>query len=243
MPVSRRLRYEILRRDNHACRYCGAIAPDVKLTVDHVVPTALGGDDEPENLVTACADCNAGKSSTNPEAPLVADVKQDALRWSRAMEEAAELQRLKRIELDRFLMLFRVRWDSVYLDEDYWIDTSRTWNYKSDPDRKYPVAVCDVSDDESAHVLVDSEAEAWDWIKRRVQFPELPKGWRESAEIWFSAGITIEDVDPLMRSVADKQKVHRDSKWRYFCGCVWTLIRERQQIASALAAKQEVEEP
>lgn len=33
MAVSKRLRYEILRRDDHACRYCGDRAPDVKLTV------------------------------------------------------------------------------------------------------------------------------------------------------------------------------------------------------------------
>jgi 5-methylcytosine-specific restriction endonuclease McrA len=29
--VSRRLRLEVLRRDGHTCRYCGAQAPDVKL--------------------------------------------------------------------------------------------------------------------------------------------------------------------------------------------------------------------
>jgi 5-methylcytosine-specific restriction endonuclease McrA len=38
MAVSKRTRYEVLRRDNHACRYCGGIAPDVILTVDHVTP-------------------------------------------------------------------------------------------------------------------------------------------------------------------------------------------------------------
>jgi hypothetical protein len=85
MAVSRRLRYEILRRDNHVCRYCGVAAPDVPLTVDHVVPVALGGTDDPTNLVAACQPCNAGKSSSSPDAPLVADVAADALRWSQAM--------------------------------------------------------------------------------------------------------------------------------------------------------------
>jgi 5-methylcytosine-specific restriction endonuclease McrA len=33
-PIPRRLRFEILRRDGHTCRYCGAQAPDVPLTVD-----------------------------------------------------------------------------------------------------------------------------------------------------------------------------------------------------------------
>jgi hypothetical protein len=91
MAIPKRLRYEILRRDNHACRYCGAAAPDVKLTVDHVIPVALGGTDEPSNLVTACEPCNTGKSASNPDAPLVDDVAADALRWSRAMARATEI--------------------------------------------------------------------------------------------------------------------------------------------------------
>lgn len=64
MAISKRLRFEILRRDNHTCQYCGESAPNVTLHVDHVKPKALGGTDGPENLVTACKDCNAGKSST-----------------------------------------------------------------------------------------------------------------------------------------------------------------------------------
>lgn len=91
MPVTKRTRYEVLRRDNHTCRYCGGTAPDIVLTVDHVTPVALGGSDEPTNLVTACRDCNAGKSSTSPDAPLVADVAQDALKWRDAIEKAAAL--------------------------------------------------------------------------------------------------------------------------------------------------------
>ncbi|MFF7147543.1 HNH endonuclease [Streptomyces griseoaurantiacus] len=80
MAVSKRLRYEILRRDNHACRYCGAAAPDVKLNVDHVIPTSLGGSDKPNNLVTSCADCNSGKTSSLPNAEPVADVDQEMFR-------------------------------------------------------------------------------------------------------------------------------------------------------------------
>ena len=56
MAVSKRTRFEVLRRDNHTCRYCGQSAPDVKLTVDHVLPVALGGHDDPTNLVAACKD-------------------------------------------------------------------------------------------------------------------------------------------------------------------------------------------
>ena len=93
MPISKRLRYEILRRDNHTCRYCGESAPDVKLTVDHVTPVALGGSDDPTNLVAACKDCNVGKSSSSPDSALVEDVSADALRWSAAIQKAAEVMR------------------------------------------------------------------------------------------------------------------------------------------------------
>lgn len=93
MAVSKRLRFEILRRDNHTCRYCGEGAPGVKLVIDHVVPEALGGTDVPENLVAACEPCNSGKTSVAPGAPLVADVKQDQIRWARAMEEARAIRR------------------------------------------------------------------------------------------------------------------------------------------------------
>lgn len=90
MAVSKRTRFEVMRRDGHACRYCGAMAPDVKLHVDHVMPVALGGTDKPDNLVTACVDCNAGKTSTSPDATVVADVKAADLALAEAMKRAAD---------------------------------------------------------------------------------------------------------------------------------------------------------
>lgn len=93
MAVSKRLRYEVLRRDNHTCRYCGQAAPDVSLTIDHVLPTTLGGRDEAANLVAACTDCNAGKAASHPDSQVLDDVSSDALRWAAAMERASELRR------------------------------------------------------------------------------------------------------------------------------------------------------
>lgn len=83
MAVSKRLRYEILRRDNFTCRYCGAQAPQVLLEVDHVMPRSRGGSDTQGNLVTSCEDCNGGKAATLPEDWLREEVKQAALEWKR----------------------------------------------------------------------------------------------------------------------------------------------------------------
>lgn len=90
MAVSKRLRYEILRRDNHACRYCGATAPEAKLAVDHVIPQSLGGSDKPTNLVTSCVDCNAGKTSSMPGADTVADVEQETFRQAAELKQETE---------------------------------------------------------------------------------------------------------------------------------------------------------
>lgn len=106
MAVSKRLRFEILRRDNHACRYCGATAPDAALTVDHVRPVTLGGTDDPSNLVAACRECNSGKSSVPADAPLVADVQADAVRWAAAMKQAHKIARKAVKERDRRRVVF-----------------------------------------------------------------------------------------------------------------------------------------
>lgn len=81
MAVSKRLRFETFRRDIFTCHYCGASAPDVVLTIDHILPKTLGGTDAPDNLVTACADCNSGKTSTKPDEQIAASVSAEAQRW------------------------------------------------------------------------------------------------------------------------------------------------------------------
>jgi hypothetical protein len=55
------IRFEVLRRDNFTCTYCGRAAPKVTLHVDHRVPWKVVKNHSIDNLVTACADCNLGK--------------------------------------------------------------------------------------------------------------------------------------------------------------------------------------
>lgn len=86
MSVTKRLRFEILSRDGFACVYCGA--DSTQLHVDHVIPQALGGTDDPSNLATACADCNAGKASTSPSAASVAAVDSKDLEWRAKVADA-----------------------------------------------------------------------------------------------------------------------------------------------------------
>lgn len=87
MAISKRLRFEILKRDGFACRYCHR--DKVIITVDHVIPRTLGGTDHPSNLVASCDDCNAGKTSALPGGPTVEDVNEDLMRWAVALKRAA----------------------------------------------------------------------------------------------------------------------------------------------------------
>lgn len=60
--IGDKLRFEVFKRDQFKCQYCGKAAPDVILHVDHINPVSKGGDNELINLITSCMDCNLGKS-------------------------------------------------------------------------------------------------------------------------------------------------------------------------------------
>jgi len=88
--LSAKKRFEVFKRDNFTCRYCGRSVSsgdlpvlkrsddpaldelmvqmglaryEVILEVDHVIPRSRGGGDDMNNLVTACKDCNRGKGA------------------------------------------------------------------------------------------------------------------------------------------------------------------------------------
>jgi hypothetical protein len=74
IPIPKRLRFRILRRDKYRCRLCGLSQDDgVRLEVDHRVPVARGGRSTPENLWTLCHACNSGKSDSDLHEPAVAE--------------------------------------------------------------------------------------------------------------------------------------------------------------------------
>ena len=62
MAISVRTRFEVFKRDEFTCQYCGKKSPDVVLEVDHIVPQCDGGQDDVVNLRTSCWDCNRGKA-------------------------------------------------------------------------------------------------------------------------------------------------------------------------------------
>lgn len=176
MAVSRRIRFEILRRDGHTCRYCGAAAPDVKLTVDHVIPIALGGGDEPSNLVTACQPCNAGKSSTSPDEHIVEDVDATAMLFAQALEQASQIRRREMADVEAILYEMHELWDNI----------------------------------------------------------PKPSDWEASIERFIGAGLGRDELIAFTCTTFDAPQVSTSGCWRYFCGCCWNEIRDRQELARRL---------
>lgn len=67
LPLSRRSRFDALEKCGYRCVYCGRGPQDgVVLQVDHGLPVARGGENENENLVASCTDCNYGKRPAFP---------------------------------------------------------------------------------------------------------------------------------------------------------------------------------
>lgn len=87
MSTGKKLRFEIFKRDNFACQYCGKGVPDVILEIDHIIPRVSGGGDEIENLLTACFDCNRGKAGNELGVSLL--VKKDT---------QAEIEKIQQLE-------------------------------------------------------------------------------------------------------------------------------------------------
>lgn len=94
--ISKRRRFEIFKRDNFTCQYCGRRPPTVVLQLDHVIPVCQGGDDSTANLVAACEDCNAGKSGV----PLDQAIEVVETEVERGRERLAQMKAVQKLAIE-----------------------------------------------------------------------------------------------------------------------------------------------
>lgn len=81
--LSKRLRFEVFKRDQFKCRYCGRNpSSGAILNVDHIIPVAKNGTNDILNLITSCFDCNSGKSDKE-----LTDIKQTGMPDSNSLKE------------------------------------------------------------------------------------------------------------------------------------------------------------
>lgn len=75
--IETKIMWQVFRRDNYTCRYCGAI--DRPLTVDHIVLWEEMGPSIPINLLSSCKKCNNGRGNMQYEDWLLSDFYLDRI--------------------------------------------------------------------------------------------------------------------------------------------------------------------
>ena len=94
IAISKKLRFEVFKRDSFTCQYCGRMAPDVILEVDHIDPVKRGGKNDILNLITSCKDCNRGKGARVLDDNQVLKAQQEQLKeLSEKREQMKEMLR------------------------------------------------------------------------------------------------------------------------------------------------------
>lgn len=88
---SKKLKFEVFKRDSFTCQYCGEKAPDVSLVIDHIHPVSKGGKNDILNLITSCVDCNTGKSNILLSDSTVLDKKHKQLKEFQDRKEQIEM--------------------------------------------------------------------------------------------------------------------------------------------------------
>jgi len=114
MAVGKKVRFEVFKRDNFTCQYCGRQAPDVTLHVDHINPKANDGDDDILNLVTSCVDCNIGKGARLLSDHSTVMVQHRQLAELQERREQLELM----LEWQKELLAFER--DQAHILSDFW---------------------------------------------------------------------------------------------------------------------------
>jgi hypothetical protein len=102
-PLSKKIRFEVFKRDNFKCQYCGKSAPDIILHVDHIKPVAEGGNNKLINLITSCIDCNQGKGKRKLSDSTIINKQKKEIEKLKEQKEQMEMfitARKELIELD-----------------------------------------------------------------------------------------------------------------------------------------------
>lgn len=127
--ISKKLRFEVFKRDFFKCQYCGAIPPNVVLEIDHLTPVVEGGKNNIDNLITACFECNRGKGKrvltslphTTQEKAQV--LKEKILQYKSYQLLCQQMETLMNYELDIINDIYSDNFDGYYL-KDKFLQTS-----------------------------------------------------------------------------------------------------------------------
>lgn len=183
--LSKKIRFEVFKRDLFTCQYCGRKAPDVLLEVDHIEPVSKGGTDDILNLISSCKECNAGKSDRALSDTAVLD---------RRRQQLEELQeRREQIE-----MMFEWQRGLLDLDDEVIDKLSAFW-----------------SEQAPGYHLNENGMKGLKRLKKRFEVDEIMPAMKIAAEQYLEyddGGLTKESVEYAWKKVGGICNIRRQER-------------------------------
>lgn len=244
MSISRKIRFEVFKRDGFKCAYCGKSPPQIILEADHIDPKDNGGGDDINNLITACFDCNRGKKniplikvpSTISENLLILQEQENQLKEYRKFVKKIEHRIQKDIdEIDEIYSQAYPEWGfsenfkrislKVFLrslSKEKIIDFLEKAIYKFPNDKdtviRYFCGICwrEIKGNDPGY-LIKTE-----WKKLSSSYGK-GIGYCKKADIEKIKNIPFSDLQNLMHETL---KQRREAYWKYFINLIEAKIAE-----------------
>lgn len=172
MPISKRIRFEVFKRDSFSCQYCGKTPPNCILEIDHIIPKSKGGKDELINLITSCFDCNRGKDDkdiTNKKHR--PDIK----------KINSELQS----QLDEMQKYYAIQQELIFLKEEELKEIIKYWykNVSSYISERQIISIRrflqDFNSEEILHAIEIACSKTYGWLNRFKYMCGILHNWRK----------------------------------------------------------------
>lgn len=124
--ISKKVRFEVFKRDSFTCQYCGSKpTDDAVLHIDHIHPVSKGGSNDIINLVTSCEGCNLGKGARELSDKSIIKAQADEI--SRQQEK---LEQLKLMHTASMAMISEID-QAVDSMCELWEEMSNGWELNS----------------------------------------------------------------------------------------------------------------
>ena len=123
--LSKKTRFQVFKRDEFRCCYCGQCPPKVVLEVDHIIAVANGGTNQIDNLITSCFDCNRGKGAELLETvpASLSDkiaIQQEKMDQLRALDRLLKQQKKReRQQIEEVNEAFQIRYPERTLSDSF----------------------------------------------------------------------------------------------------------------------------
>lgn len=125
MAISKKIRFEVFKRDGFVCQYCGKHPPEAIMEVDHIKPKARNGKDSINNLITSCFDCNRGKGKIElKQIPNTLHENYDILKekehqYLQYMKLVSKIEKRILNEIEQVANIFESHFETVTLTDNF----------------------------------------------------------------------------------------------------------------------------